>query len=96
MSPRKGRKGGGSALLYMGTLSQLFYEYRPDTAPDIIERVVKDIDEIVRQTTFTKWQETDEGTREVRKAIRRALAKYGLAKDQRLFERAFEYVAACC
>jgi type I restriction enzyme R subunit len=55
--------------------------------------VVGEIDEVVRQTRFTGWQTSFEGTRAVKKAIRSALAKYGLAKDAQLFEKAFDYVA---
>jgi type I restriction enzyme R subunit len=77
---------------HIGALTQIFEEYRPDTAPDIIERVVKEIDEVVRQVRFTNWQKSYEGSREVRRAIRQALRKYGLAHEHELFDRAYEYV----
>jgi type I restriction enzyme, R subunit len=77
----------------IGALTQIFQEYRPDTAPEIIERVVKEIDEVVRQVRFTNWQTSYEGSREVRKAIRKALDKYELAHEHELFDRAYAYVA---
>ena len=74
----------------IGALTQIFQEYRPETAPEIIERVVKEIDEVVQQVRFTNWQASYEGTREVRKAIRKSLAKFGLAKEQELFDKAYD------
>jgi hypothetical protein len=38
------------------------------------------------------WQATDAGKREVRRALRRTLAKYKLHKDEELFEKAYGYV----
>lgn len=77
----------------IGALTQIFREYRPQASPEILERVVLEIDEVVRQVRFTNWQETYEGAREVRKAIRRALQKYELAHEHELFDRAYDYVA---
>lgn len=77
---------------HIGALTQIFEEYRPGTSPEIVERVVKEVDEVVRQVRFTNWQGTYEGSREVRRAIRHALRKYGLAHEHELFDRAYEYV----
>jgi hypothetical protein len=41
---------------------------------------------------FEGWQATEGGKREVRKALRRTLAKYKLHKDEELFEKAYGYV----
>ena len=76
----------------IGALTQIFEEYKPDTSPEIIERVVKEIDQVVSQVRFMNWQDSREGTREVRKAIRHALGKFELAKEQELFDRAYAYV----
>ena len=56
------------------------------------ERVVADIDEIVRLVRFPGWQGTQAGEREVKKALRKALFKYKLHADEELFEKAFGYV----
>ena len=53
-----------------------------------VERVVSDIDEIVRQVRFPGWQQTAAGEREVTKALRKSLYRYQL-KNQDLFDRAY-------
>ena len=58
----------------------------------MVERVVKDIDEIVRLVRFPGWQHTSAGEREVKKALRKTLLKFQLHQDAELFERAFGYV----
>jgi type I restriction enzyme R subunit len=55
-------------------------------------RVSIKIDDIVLQTRFPDWQSTEGGKREVRKALRRTLAKYKLHTDTELFEKAYGYV----
>lgn len=57
-----------------------------------IERIVDDIDDIVRQIRFPDWQSTEGGKREVRKTLRRTLAKYKLHTDTELFEKGYGYV----
>lgn len=58
----------------------------------MVERVVSDIDEIVRLVRFPGWQQTASGKRELKKALRRSLLKYQLHQDTELFERAFCFV----
>lgn len=73
-------------------LTELFEEVRTGDTPIIVERVVADIDSIVRQVRFPGWQRTEAGEREVKKALRRALLKYKLHADQDLFDRAYGYI----
>jgi type I restriction enzyme R subunit len=73
-------------------LTQLFEEARNKKTPIIVERVVADIDEIVRQVRFPGWQQTIAGEREVKKALRSTLLKYRLHHDQDLFDRAYGYI----
>ena len=73
-------------------LTELFEEVRNRDTPVIVERVVADIDEIVRQVRFPGWQQTEAGEREVKKALRRSLLKYKLHSDQDLFDRAYAYI----
>lgn len=73
-------------------LTELFEEVRTGDTPVIVERVVADIDEIVRQVRFPGWQQTEAGEREVKKALRRSLLKYKLHTDQDLFDRAYAYI----
>jgi type I restriction enzyme R subunit len=73
-------------------LTQLFEEARNPETPIIVERVVNDIDEIVRIVRFDGWQSTHAGEREVKLALRKTLFKYRLHQDQELFDRAYGYV----
>ncbi|HZL81702.1 MAG TPA: hypothetical protein VFC06_07210, partial [Demequina sp.] len=60
--------------------------------PEMVERIVDDIDEIVRYVRFDGCQNTHAGEREVKMALRKTLFKYKLHQDQELFGRAYEYV----
>ncbi len=73
-------------------LTELFEEVRTDKTPVLVERIVADIDEIVRVMRFPDWQQTTAGEREVKKALRGTLRKYQLHRDQELFDRAYGYV----
>lgn len=72
-------------------LTELFNEVKTDETPIMVERVVADIDEIVRLVRFPGWQGTQAGEREVKKALRKALFKYKLHADEELFEKAYNY-----
>ena len=73
-------------------LSELFLELKTDQTPAVVERIVSDIDAIVRIVRFPGWQTTSAGEREVQKSLRKALLKYKLHKDQELFDRAYAYI----
>ena len=73
-------------------LTELFQQVKTDETPVIVERIVADIDEIVRMVRFPGWQQTSAGEREVQKALRKTLLKYHLHKDQDLFDRAYGYI----
>ncbi|MDP5168783.1 MAG: hypothetical protein NWR72_00940, partial [Bacteroidia bacterium] len=73
-------------------LTELFNELKTDQTPVVVERIVTDIDSIVRLVRFPGWQKTVAGEREVQKSLRQALLKYQLHKDQILFERAYGYI----
>lgn len=64
---------------------------RNEDTPVMVERVVNDIDEIVRIVRFDGRQTTHAGEREVRNALRKTLFKYNLHQDQELFDRAYGY-----
>ena len=73
-------------------LTELFSEVKGEDTPVIVERIVNDIDEIVRMVRFPGWQNTNAGEREVQKALRKVIyVKYKI-KDQDLFDKAFSYV----
>jgi type I restriction enzyme, R subunit len=73
-------------------LTELFLELKTDQTPAVVERIVNDIDAIVRVVRFPGWQSTVSGEREVQKSLRKALLKYTLHKDQDLFDRAYAYI----
>lgn len=73
-------------------LTELFLELKTEQTPAVVERIVNDIDAIVRQVRFPGWQKTASGEREVQKSLRQALLKYKLHKEQVLFDRAYEYI----
>lgn len=73
-------------------LTALFEEVRNQDTPVMVERIVNDIDEIVRLVRFPGWQNTSAGEREVRQALRKTLFKYKLHQDKELFEKAYGYI----
>lgn len=73
-------------------LTELFNEIKTSETPIMVERVVTDIDEIVRLVRFPGWQGTQAGEREVKKALRKALFKYKLHAEEELFEKAYSYI----
>ena len=73
-------------------LTELFLELKTDTTPAIVERIVSDIDEIVRVVRFDGWQNSTVGEREVKRELRKVLwTKYQI-KDEDLFNRAYDYI----
>lgn len=85
-SPEEEQKSGKAAL------TELFLELKTDTTPAIVERIVNDIDEIVRIVRFDGWQHSTVGEREVKRELRKILwTKYQI-KDEELFNRAYDYI----
>jgi type I restriction enzyme R subunit len=73
-------------------LTELFSEVKGGNTHVIVERVVNDIDEIVRKVRFPEWQHTTQGERLVQKELRKTLLKYQLHRDQELFDKAYGYI----
>lgn len=73
-------------------LTELFQEAKSKNTHIIVERIVNDIDDIVRKVRFPDWQHTSQGERLVQKELRRTLLKYKLHTDQELFDKAYEYI----
>jgi type I restriction enzyme R subunit len=76
----------------IAALTELFNEVKSRNTHIIAERIVSEIDAIVRGVRFDGWQSTAQGEREVKQALRRALLKYRLHTDQDLFDRAYGYI----
>jgi len=73
-------------------LTELFQEVKGKNTHIIVERIVADIDEIVKKVRFPDWQHTSQGERLVQKELRRTLLKYRLHTDQELFDKAYGYI----
>lgn len=73
-------------------LKSLFEEYKVADTPEIIGRIVDDIDQIVKVTRFDGWQNTSVGDREIQKVLHQTLYKYKLHKEKDLFDRAYVYI----
>lgn len=76
----------------LAALTELFDEVKNQNTHVIVERIVADIDSIVGQVRFDGWQATDQGEREVKQALRRALLRVQLHTDQDLFDKAYGYI----
>ncbi len=73
-------------------LTDLFAEVKSGKTPMVVERIVADIDEIVRFVRFPGWQNTKGGEREVQKALRKVIYVKYQVKDQDLFDKAYGYI----
>ena len=73
-------------------LTELFSEAKNGNTHIIVERIVADIDDIVKKVRFPDWQHTTQGERLVQKELRKTLLKYKLHTDQDLFDRAYAYI----
>ena len=73
-------------------LTDLFTEIKTNQTPAVIERIVNDIDDIVKVVRFDGWKNSKSGEREVKKSLRKTLLKYKLHKDNELFERIYNYI----
>ncbi len=73
-------------------LTELFLELKTDQTPAIVERIVNDIDAIVKTVRYDGWQHSGRGEQLVQKELRRIIwVKYKI-KDQELFDRAYGYI----
>ena len=73
-------------------LTELFNGIKNDKTPVIVERIVNDIDDIVRIVRFDGWQDTTAGRREVKKALRIVISTKYKIKDREVFDKAYQYV----
>lgn len=73
-------------------LTELFEGVKNINTPAIVERIVEDIDNIVKIVRFDGWQNTTTGQKEIRKSLRSIVwIKYKI-KDNDVFEKAYSYV----
>lgn len=73
-------------------LTELFNGVRNENTPVIVERIVQDIDDIVKIVRFDGWQNVSAGRQEVKKALRSVVwVKYKI-KDKEVFDKAYSYI----
>ena len=76
----------------VAALTELFNGLKNRSTPVIVERVVADIDSIVKLVRFDGWQSTTAGKQEVKKALRSIVwIKYKI-KDKDVFDKAYNYI----
>lgn len=73
-------------------LTELFENLKTEDTPIMVERLVNDIDEVVRTVRYEGWQMNPEGEREVRKALRKILWTRYKVRDEDIFEKAIGYI----
>lgn len=73
-------------------LTELFNEAKNKNTHIIVERIVADIDDIVKKVRFPDWQRTSQGERLVQKSLRDVLYLKYKIKDQELFDKAYGYI----
>lgn len=76
----------------IAALTELFNGVKNRNTPVIVERIVTDIDSIVKIVRFDGWQNTTAGKQEVKKALRSVVwIKYKI-KDKEVFDKAYNYI----
>lgn len=76
----------------IAALTKLFTAVKNRNTPIIVERIVNDIDGVVKLVRFPGWQDTTTGRREVKKALRSIIrVKYKIT-DPEVFNKAYAYV----
>lgn len=73
-------------------LTELFNGLRNNNTPVIVERIVNDIDNIVKNVRFEGWQKTITGKNEIKKELRKIVwLKYKIT-DIEVFNKSYNYI----
>ncbi|MFH8441449.1 type I restriction endonuclease subunit R [Streptomyces sp. NPDC018026] len=73
-------------------LTELFESLKGEETPIIAEKVVDEVDSVVRAVRFDGWQDTSEGDRLVQQALRKVLYIKFKIRDQDVFGKALGYI----
>ncbi len=73
-------------------LTELFQSVKNDNTPVIVERLVNEIDGVVKIVRFPGWQDTSTGRKEVSRSLRDIIMRKYRIKDQDVFNKAYSYV----
>ena len=73
-------------------LTKLFETVRVDSTPVIVERLVNDIDGIVKIVRFPGWANTSEGRKTITRSLREVIMVKYKIRDKDVFSKAYGYV----
>lgn len=73
-------------------LTELFSESKSESTPAIVEKIVNDIDEIVRAVRFPGWQNTNEGVRTVKQSLLKTIRLKYKITDVEVYDKAYSYI----
>lgn len=73
-------------------LTVLFQSVRNENTPVIVERIVSDIDGIVKIVRFEGWQNVPTGRKMISRNLRDVIMRKYRIKDKEVFDKAYSYV----
>lgn len=73
-------------------LTRIFEQQNLPTPPEMIKKIVHQIDEIVKKVRFEGWQHTIAGDRQIKREVTRILLQYKLHKDAELLSKIYGYI----
>lgn len=73
-------------------LTKLFETVRVESTPVIVERLVNDIDAIVKIVRFPGWKDSSEGRKTVKRTLREVIMVKYKIRDKAVFDKAYGYV----
>ena len=73
-------------------LTALFQSVRNENTPVIVERIVSDIDGIVKIVRFEGWQNVPTGRKMISRNLRDVIMRKYRIKDKEVFDKAYGYV----
>lgn len=82
----------GSEERGKSALTKLFETVKRDNTPLIVERLVADIDGLVKGVRFPGWKNTSEGRKTITRSLREVIMVKYKIRDKEVFRKACEYV----
>ena len=73
-------------------LTELFHNVKNINTPVMIERIVNDIDDVVKKVRFNDWKNFHKGRNEVKKALRSIIYLKYQIQDAEVFDKAYSYI----
>lgn len=76
----------------VAALTELFNGVKNRNTPVIVERIVADIDNVVKVVRFDGWQNTTPGRKDIRSALLKIIWNQYRIKDKEVINKAYSYV----